>query len=269
MTRGKKERDYRAVNVIRYCNMQISNSTEYAISKAIIDASEKTGAISLKELAEEASVSQTSVSRFVKKIGFPSFANFREGFRHGLTSLHMGRSLQHETEYGNLNAEEIARKVYGNALNNMGHSLKNLDLKKMTQIAESLHTAKSVTIIGNSRSIHSFEGLQLDLVGAGVPAYLFQNEDVQKSHSLSMTDGDVILYINTHEDWMPEYDKAVLKKLKKRNVIAYGFFQEISEDTAKLFSDVIMYGIRDSRNQGYYSSMFLAQILSELFYQTA
>ena len=62
---------------IEYLNARVANGNEYCIAKAIMDNVDKIMMVSLEEIADQANISVASVSRFVKKMGFESFADFK------------------------------------------------------------------------------------------------------------------------------------------------------------------------------------------------
>jgi len=77
------------------------NPTLRRIADFVLDRTADAKAMSIKELAEEAGVSQSSVSRFVRLVGADSYQEFRIMLAEGLTrKAARGRAAEHEVYEG-------------------------------------------------------------------------------------------------------------------------------------------------------------------------
>ena len=78
----------RVINLINYCNSQVTNVNDQAIIRALFshasDESEAGPITSLEQIAREANISPASVSRFIRKAGYASFEVFRTSFSRDL-----------------------------------------------------------------------------------------------------------------------------------------------------------------------------------------
>ncbi len=255
--------------MINFCNTQITNSTDYAIAKAILDSVGHADDLSLEMLADRAAVSQTSVSRFIKKAGFPSFQNFRSSFGKSLEQLHMTRQMHHYRHYGALEDEALKDRLFQIALKNLTSTKEKLNISRLEMLIERMRSAKSVTFFGDDHTLAVFYPLQLDLAAAGIPAYIYKLQDIQSLHAESLGEGDVVIYLNVHSEWMTVAERAFFSKLRvHRKAYLVGFFQETDDEIESLFDEKIVYGVPASKNRGFYSLQFIQRIMAEMMYST-
>lgn len=67
MRRKNDNAKNKMLHLIAYCNSQISNTTDLMIAANILKMTENNVMLSLEQLANNASVSQASVHRFIRK----------------------------------------------------------------------------------------------------------------------------------------------------------------------------------------------------------
>lgn len=255
------------LQLINYCNTQIYSSTDYMIAKAILNLVDNNQTTSLEEIAQDASVSETSVHKFIKKVGFKNFDEFRRVFFLAMNEMNGGRKLMHINDHGkSTDSNQLIDSIYNRAQDNIQHTIKLLNHEKLKEIVNQLLSANTVTFIGDEHALSDFYTLQLDLLGMGVPSYLFKRTDIQEDHMSRLKEGDVIVYLNVFKDWFTKKERDAMKMAHTNKAITIGFFQEIDESIHELFDEIILYGVSDSHNQGFYSMYFISQILSELIY---
>lgn len=261
--------DYRSslMGLINYCNTQMTNSNEYNIARVILHNVDKLESMSLEELSKESNISQASVSRFIKKMGFKSYQEFRESFQKALLEMKLNRKLSHVTMFPYPSEDYIYDKLYEEALNNLIGTRERIDKKQLAELVSILKKANSVTFYGDDHTLSIFYTLQLDLLANGTPAYLFKTEEIQKLHSDFLQDDDIIVFLNVYTGFVTSRQKKMLKRIRKNKQIKMiAFSQENNEAWDHFFDMVIHYGLSNSINNGFYSLLYLSQLLSELYY---
>ena len=269
MRRKNDNAKNKTLHLIAYCNSQISNTTDLMIAASILKMTENNVMLSLEQLANNASVSQASVHRFIRKAGFDSYEDFRACYLNAVLEMNINRKKMHRQTFGII--EDNAKMLdilYENAQSNMKETLRKLDLNQMKRIAGILHNARQVTFLGNEHELAVFHTVQLYLIGEGIPAFLQYHAALQKNVLHNLQDGDVVVVINAFEKWLGEDMRMELSDLKNRKDIRIvGFFQEDVESLRKLSDEYCLYGEPDSHNQAFYSLLLLSQMLSEMMYE--
>ena len=95
MRRKNDNAKNKTLHLIAYCNSQISNTTDLMIAASILKMTENNVMLSLEQLANNASVSQASVHRFIRKAGFDSYEDFRACYLNAVLEMNINRKKMH------------------------------------------------------------------------------------------------------------------------------------------------------------------------------
>lgn len=269
MRKKNKNSKGKMLNLVNFCNSQISNTTDFMIAKAILKMVENNEMVSLEELSENAAVSQASLHRFIRKAGFSSYEDFKTCFLNAVLEMNIDRKKMHRETFGNAtDINSIVDILYQNGMSNLQETLRKLDYRQLKRVSTMLHNATDVTILGSERELATFYTLQLDLLGEGTACNMFYSHELQKRHVEQLPEGTIVLVINVFTDWFKEDLRVKLEELHAEHRIqTIGLFQEDDEKLRTMFDEYIFYGEPDSHNQGYYSLTLLSQVLSELLYE--
>lgn len=256
-------------NMINHCNTQLTNGNEYSIARAILNHVEKIDNMSLEVLANESNISQASVSRFIKKIGFKSYQDFRESLQKAVLELQLNRKFIHKDRFSKCTEVELVDQICQNSIDNIIETKQHIDIELIKHIVTLILKAPSVTFYGDDHALAIFYTLQLDLLANGVPSYLFKTKEAQSLHFEFLEEQSILLFFNVYEGFFSSEQKQYIQKAKQKKVVTVLFCQDDLKDKEEMFDYVITYGQPQSVNQGYYSLIALSQILSELCYHTS
>jgi len=256
---------YKMLRLIDYCNTQLYNPTEYTIARAILDVAESGQTVSLSGLAEKANISEASVSRFIRKCGFDSFQEFRDTYQISLVELKMGRKIRAMSQYKTREDEKLVKLLGERLKENLAVTVESVSPEDLRAMVNLLLGASSVTFIGDDHTLSDFYTLQLDILSAGIPAFLFKNREFQVIHAGTLKKGDLVVYLNVCLDFMTAAESRMLGELKKNGVTLAGLFQETTPAQEKQFDLILKFGIEESRNDGFVSLWYMSRILSEMF----
>ena len=260
----------RVINLINYCNSQVTNVNDQAIIRALFshasDESEAGPITSLEQIAREANISPASVSRFIRKAGYTSFEDFRTSFSRDLEQVYHRRAYDHARTYGK-GTTDVFDTIYQRTLDNLRATNESLDREQLRNIVRILDKAHSVTIYGDEHTLADLYTLQLDLMARGVAAFLFKNEVIQELHAQNLGDGDVVLFATAAQEFVRSEQMAILRELHTRNgVTLIGFSQDDEPEFRALFDHFVLYGLPGSLNDGFHSLWYLSLLMSELLY---
>lgn len=184
---------------MNYCNSQASNPNDYAIIRALFThtAPESVGGpiTSLEQLAREACISQASVSRFIRKLGYASFDDLRNSFVREMEQIYLNRDSYHRRSYAASTRETLFDDVHERAIANLQQTVSSIDRDELWECVQLMDNARTVTIFGDDHAISDFYTFQLDLMARGVGSYLFKNEESQHLHLRNLEAGDVTLFL--------------------------------------------------------------------------
>lgn len=251
--------------LINSCNTQVANNNDYNIARTVLSYVNDLEVVSLEELANQANISQASVSRFIKKMGFKSYQDFRESFQKAFLEIKLNRKLANVTQYPHRSVEKMADQVHQEAIDNLMKTREIVPTHLLLYIIKIMKEASSVSFYGDDHALSIFYTLQLDLLANGTPAYLFKITDVQGLHMQFIDQHSVVMFFNVYSGFFSIEQKEILEVAKKNGAKIIVFTQDELESDA-LFDLIVYYGQSKSLNTGYYSLLYISRILSELFY---
>jgi DNA-binding MurR/RpiR family transcriptional regulator len=126
--------------------------------------------MSVRALAEKLKTDPATVMRIVQGLGFDSYKDFK-AYLHELaianaTSL---QGMQATVSSGDSNSISQAKKALDQDLQNL-HALRNtLDMERLASIAEKIHRARSILLLGGDMAIALVEFLEYKLTLIGIP----------------------------------------------------------------------------------------------------
>lgn len=126
--------------------------------------------MSVRALAEKLQTDPATVMRIVQGLGFESYKDFR-AYLHELTIANATslQGMQATVSSGDSNSIAQARKTLEQDLQNL-HALSNtLDMDRLASIAEKVHRAHSILVLGGDMAIALVEFLEYKLTLLGIP----------------------------------------------------------------------------------------------------
>ena len=247
--------------LMQHCNSAVTNQNEYMISSAIIRRVVQNEDLAIEQIADEANISQASVSRFVRKAGFDSWQSFRENCTGACHEIGQRRFVYDVGAKASKSLEDIKTDIYKAMMDNLTSTNDSLDYEKIDSILSLLESAKEVVFLGDEHALSIFYTLQLELRFAGIPAYLYKNSEVQEGMAGRVGPGTVVVFLNIENNFISKSQENVVEKMKKHGAAIIVFSQQDVDGILK-YDHLYKYGIAGSHNNGYYSLFFLSQILS-------
>ncbi len=249
------------------CNETVQNTNDYNISRVLMKhMNEESGNYTLEELAEEANISASSISRFVNKAGFSSFQEFKYEMLEFASGLYRRRTRIQGKIASDYSEMDPMEALQHRIERNVEATKQQVSISVLEKIAKEMLAAKSVSILGDIHEQMEFSLLQMDLAANRVPTYLYLNHNIQTLHIEKLQEGDMILFLAVSQDFFSSLFREYLKKAKERNVKVIAFTQDpgyLDEYVEKVY----LYGIPETFNDGYYSLYYMANLLNDLVYQ--
>lgn len=122
------------------------------IGKYILDHYERVAFMSAVELAEAVGVSDATVIRFTRNIGFTGYVEFKQHMRQDMKIFdspdrRVSRSLELIQE-----KDDLLGKVGQCDIDNLKYFLKTLDQEKLRKAVDAVYQAKHIYLVGNGTS---------------------------------------------------------------------------------------------------------------------
>lgn len=251
----KKNLEGRCLIFISKCNNLEIGSNDELIVKVIFRHLNSIHDLSIESISQESTISKAVVSRFFRKYGFDSFADFKYAF----DKFFMGVQIRNDMKV----IKQTPLEKYQRAQKNLEDTYSSLDIKKLEKISKMILNSKEVVFIGDNHELCTFYTLQLDLMVKNIPAFLYNVNEVTSQTIKSLPENSTIICLSVLYNWFGEEMDVICKlaKEKERNTIL--FSQDVKRQD-KYVDILYSYGVENSNNDGYYSLQLLCNILGEL-----
>lgn len=174
----------------------LQSDGEVMIVKRVIENIADIFVLNIETLAQISYSSPTTIIRFVKRLGFKSYTDFRQKLS---SSYQQFIISEPERRYTFLNdfTETNIEYFYNMSIEALKKTYENIDLNYLNKIVDKLINASSVVIIGNCYSMEIFYLLQITLNMYNIPCFIFKQNKILKDYLTMIDDKSIILYIDT------------------------------------------------------------------------
>lgn len=238
-------------------NMKLTKK-EKRIAEFFLDEEQKVFLMNVKDIADEIGVSDTSVIRFIKGLGFKNFTDFKNSGQENIRS-----SLDKTSDFiKNLDIikENSIEKLYINKINEEVNKIFNPSSKKqIKKISTLIIKAKNKYIVGfkSTAGIANFFGVRLGFILEQV--FCFNVDDTVVVNSIFNIDEKDILIIFDY----PMYSRTakVLSKIAKEKNAKIILFTDSDNAPLSEYAD-ILYKVK-LNGLSVFNSLISSQILIE------
>lgn len=183
--------------------------TEKKIAQFFLDSEENIFFMTSKEIADLLEISDTSIIRFVKHIGFDNFTDFRDFIKNNLQTK-MASVPQFVENVEQLKHNSVEQALLHQMNKNIFSLLEKQSLKEMEGIIDALWQAKNRYVIGlkSTVGLANFFGIRLSFMLGNV--YTFVNNDTILFNSIRNIAEKDILFLFDY----PTYSKELVSLCK-------------------------------------------------------
>lgn len=251
---------YIFLRIVSYFNTSSSNKTEYSIIVELLNHSFR-DPVPIEKMAEICHVSQATISRFVRSLGFKNYNDFSLNF---FKSLEIAQITRAEN-YLNKNIDYLTTEIDQKTYSNLEATKNTLDKNKLNNILDIIINSKNTIFLGSPENICQFKSLEKDLLSNFVPCFLFYESKAQREFSKLATEDTCAIFIVMHSSHLSIYEERIIE-LNKHNAKLVLFTQTSENEFHRYFNEVYTYGEEDGHNYGNFSLHYLSKIMSAILY---
>lgn len=224
---------------IRRCYASLRKS-EQKVADYVLNHEAACRRISLETLAEQSGVSQPTVVRFVKALGFQGFKEFR--YKLMENAVTEARSGESQAMYGyNLNPDEklklIPAKVVATSVRTLEDMLKSISGEQFEKMIHMIAGARKIMLCCVENSSAAAKDLMTKLLYLGYDCRYDEDYYIQKIAAAALTEQDVIIGISYSGQSKDTVDVMKTAKKAGARTIAITNFRE---SRISQFSDVLL-----------------------------
>ena len=170
-----------------------TKKTERKIAAYLLGNFDKSLHSTLLELADGIGVSDASIVRFCKSIGYTGFQEYK--INAAMQCVPEPRLYNPSLSVDDSPAE-LCNKIFAIESSALEQTKQELDIKVMNEVADLLINAKRINLVGTGGSAISARDFQHKLLKIGVRAELQEDKDLQLMSASLLTEKDVLFAIS-------------------------------------------------------------------------
>ena len=243
---------YKLTSVI---NSGETENSETIIAKALLSIRDEIEGRSMDDIAAEFFVSQAGISRFIRKLGYKNFNEFKSDLQASAFNM------KTRTPVIGKDYESASEDLY-EEMKRVAEGIRTLNRKDVLKTVEGLKKYKNIYFIGSELSMNILRLLQLKLISQGKNVYTVYKERYQTETLNKLTDDDLLIAVSMGQRWYISIaDELKAKKRHGRRIL-----WTVCEDhqDRDQFDRIVMIGHTDDPNIGYHYLMQFAMIIYQM-----
>ena len=179
--------------IIAKSESQNATVTERKIALYIKENLEKVLHCNLLELAELIGVSDASMVRFCKSLGYKGFQEFK--IRVAMEAIPSEQQYNPKLQKDD-KPEQICHKIFATEIAALQRTVQTLDMKNIKQVAEILGKASRIVFAGTGGSMIVARDAHHKFLKIGIHVCAVEDKDIQLMEASLLTPGDVLFAVS-------------------------------------------------------------------------
>lgn len=188
----------------------------YTIAWTMLNNIRKVPKLNINQLADMCYTSSATISRFIKKLDYENFGEFKEQVNSNLKYYKQKASFNPKfVEEKQLEPEKITNEFYGLLIKNLQQTSENLDIRKLDKLVELIYQHKKIAFFGMQFSQYISMEIQTRLLMLGklVTAFVDMQEQYKYIDELDENSLAIILTVAGRVA-----NTELINKIKKKNI---------------------------------------------------
>ena len=221
-------------NIIMNMKNSFSES-EKMIGIYIIENREKIGKVTSTQLAKIIGVSQSSIIKFIKKIGFTGYVAFKLQLERDLENREkIGKNKIHSDIDLEDSLEVVTKKTLAETIEALNNTIKILDYENFECIINKIKKSGRILIIGAGMSSIVARDLELKLMKIKIDTVHYDSKQMQLMKLSTMNENDLVIAISHRGETSEVID--VIKIAKEMGICVISI-TSIGKNTISSLSD--------------------------------
>lgn len=223
------------------------NPAQIKIARFILKNPEKIAGMAIGELAACSKVSEATVSRFVKYLGFSNYRMFQAEMVK--SSVLNSESIRGYSEVKKTDSTyQICKKIFDSNIQNLADTLSCVNVKAIEKAARVIVKSKKISIFAQGRSMVTATSIRQRLYRLGITCNCYSDSHEQAIVASLMKSEDVVIGISTFGR-----SKTVLKNLRygvEQGAFSIGVSSYKGTPLEKIVDIMLISASNDSGNFG-------------------
>lgn len=215
------------------------------IRQYLLEHYEEVAMMSAVELGEKVNVSDATISRFVRSIGFTNFYEFKNYLREGIKNfdspykrvVKLANTVATE-EKENIATRDLMLKIGKKDMGNLEYLMETLDIKLLERAVSAIYHARQIYLIGlgSSSALIDFFILHLRRMGFHVIS-VSEGGACNLEKLISITESDLLIAATFPRYSKATYDAIIYAKKKQASVVT---IMDSNFSAISSYSDIVI-----------------------------
>ena len=212
------------------------------------------------ELATKIGVGQSSIIKFIKKIGFNKYGEFKIQLSKELENekIYKVKETIHSQIYIDDSLENVATKTLNEIVKALEKTVGNIDYKYFETTIEVIKKSKKILIIGSGMSSIVARDLEMKFMKIKVDAFHYESPHMQLMRLATMDSKDLVIAISHRGETSDVID--VIKKARNKNIKVLSI-TSIEKNTVASLSD---YNLKIISDENIFRSSAISSRMAQL-----
>lgn len=211
--------------------------TEKKIATFILNSGKSVANMRSGELAEKIGVSQSTIIKFVKKLGFNGFMDFKVRLSESYGREEHVTPLKHDDISLEDSMEDVAKAIVSESVTALLKSYENMRFSNIEESIELINTSKRIFICGKGSSALPAQDLAEKLIKLGFTVLWYYDLETMEVASLTVNEEDVFVSFSFSGE--TRSITRILKNAKKRGAKVVAITKNINSSHGTL-ADVVI-----------------------------
>ncbi len=245
-------------DLLNLINQSRSENNDTLIAKKLIEYRYDLDQYSLDNLSREFYFSQATLSRFIKKIGYQSYNDFKNNIARSNFYIEEVNS-----SYVKKKVEDIRQETYTDIIKCV-ECIQKIDIEHLVRIVDQLKSYKNIYFMGSELSMAITHLLQMGLISLEKNVYTIYDFHYQKEILYQNIDDTLIIFIS-----LEQRAYSVIKKELSNND-NYKMLWAINRDHSdqKIFDECYFFGDYFLDNLGYNELIYFILLIYRILLNT-
>lgn len=249
--------------LLRQINGSVKKGNAYDIAKALLDHYHEIPELTIHELADACFISSSSLSRFIRTIGFEQYSDFKLACKKNI-----GIEVDYSNDVAKASADDmrpIIERYTENIKQNIEYTYEHMDIAQLDRICKMIFQAKEIAFFGLEFATLLGQHFQIKMASMNKFIRLGLTYEEQIEIASNLQDGAVIFVASLEGGYFYRNDEVMnILKQKKMYIIALTM-----NEHAKLMKDVneiLICNKENSNTEGRITLLYMMEILLMYYY---
>lgn len=249
--------------ILEYLNMTNPDTVPYLVAKGILIHLKEIPTITIHELAEKSYVSSASVHRFVKKIGFKNYKEFKNACKSDI-DINVDYSAQVLKAQAS-DVKKIFEQYTIQASENLQYNLSNLDYEQLIRVCDRIYSAEKVIYLGLEFAMILGQHFQKKLAECNCFVQLPMTYEQQMKTCQELDQKSVVIIASLELGFLYR-NEELLNILRENHVPIIVITMEKDSKLVRDFNEVLPCSQYNSETEGRIGLLHLLELLIMMYY---